>query len=146
MKKITLLTGLLVAAGFSSVASAHFYNGTLGTLATATDKFYITCATGTAKITYRVKRGTVGTSNISAKAYSPVGPLVTSNGTNYSTAAPATLPTAMITGAGAKFFEVKKAGTTTGARNYTLDMHCYDANNLHDPNDQPSTVTYIQNQ
>ena len=31
MKTITLLAGLLVAAGFSSMASAHNYNGTLGT-------------------------------------------------------------------------------------------------------------------
>lgn len=140
MKKITLLTGLLVAAGFSSVASAHLYNGTLGTAAAATDKFYITCATGTAKITYRVKRGTSGSSNVSAKAYSPVGALVTSSGTTYSSLATVT------TGAGAKFFEIKKAGTTSGSRSYTLDMHCYDANNLHNPDDQPDAVTYIQNQ
>jgi uncharacterized membrane protein (DUF4010 family) len=140
MKHATLIFGLLTAAGFSSTAIAHDYLGTLGTVATATDKFYISCAAGTAKITYQVKRNTVGTSNISAKAYSPVGALTTSNGTTYSPLI------TLNTGAGAKFFEIKKAGTTSGSRNYILKMHCYDANNLHEPNDQPATVTYIQNQ
>jgi hypothetical protein len=141
MKKITLLTGLLVAAGFSSVASAHFYLGSLGTAAGATDKFYITCAAnaGIAKITYTIQR-TTGVQNVSAKAYSPVGALTTSAGAAYG-------PVITVnTGAGAKFFEVKKSPAVAGARNYRLDMHCKDANNGHDPADQSETATYIQNQ
>ncbi len=141
MKKITLLAGLLVASGFSSVASAHDYLGALGNAAAATDKFYITCAAnaGIAKITYQVQR-TTGVKNVSAKAYSPVGALTTSAGAAFG-------PEITVnTGAGAKFFEVKKSPAEAGTRNYRLRMHCKDAGNGHDPADQPTSVMYVQNQ
>ncbi len=141
MKKTKFLVSILLSAGFSSVVYGHNYNGALGVAASATDKFYITCGSGTAKISFKIKRGTTGIANVSAKAYSPVGALATSFGATYS-------PLVTIyTGAGAKFFEVKKAaGIAYGVRTYTLYMDCFDATGIHNPDVQPVAVTYIQNQ
>jgi hypothetical protein len=140
MKHAKLILSLLITAGFSTTAMAHDYGGTLGSVATATDKFYISCAAGTAKITYQIRRNS-GAQNMQAKAYSPVGAVTTSTGSG-SFSPMITLAT----GSGAKFFQVNKSPAATGTDSYTLRMHCYDANNLHDPNDQPATVTYLQNQ
>lgn len=140
MKKKTLTAALLSAAGFSGVAAAHDYGGTLGTASTAADKFYITCAAGTAKITYQVRRNS-GTPKVRAAAYSPVGAATTATVTG--TFSPLVTLT---TGSGAKFFKIDKNPAATGADSYTLRMHCWDKNGVHNPNAQPNTVTYIQNQ
>ncbi|CAG7856126.1 hypothetical protein MCAMS1_00501 [biofilm metagenome] len=140
MKNATLIFGLLMAAGFSTTASAHDYGGTLGSAASATDKFYITCAAGTAKFTYQIRRN-AGTPKVAAKSTVPVGAVTTATKTG--TFSPLIT---VNTSSGAKFFQVNKNPAASGTNSYTLRMHCYDANNLHDPNDQPSSVTYIQNQ
>jgi hypothetical protein len=146
MKKSTLLASLLLAAaGFSGVASAHPYAGGLGTVATATDKFYLVCATGSAKITYAVKR-TSGTGNISIEgskagfSATPAPALSTSSGATLS-------PLKTIKGgAGAYFFTVKKSPAASGTRGWYADIHCYDTNGQHNPDDQSASVTYTQNQ
>lgn len=139
MKK-SLIVGLLGVIGFSSMASAHDYNGVFGTTATATDKFYITCAAGTAKFTYQVRRN-AGAVNIKAQATSPVGTATTSSGTGVFS------PLITVnTGGGAKFFQVNKNTSSTATAGYTLRMHCWDTAGNHNPDDQPTTVTYTQNQ
>jgi hypothetical protein len=140
MKHAKLTFGLLLAAGFSTSAMAHDYGGTLGSAAAATDKFYISCAAGTAKITYQIRRNS-GTPNVQAKAYAPVGAVTTSVGSGSFSP----LKT-LATSSGAKFFQVNKSPAATGTDSYTLRMHCYDVNNVHQPDDQPTTVTYLQNQ
>ena len=140
MKHKKLIFGLLLAAGFSTSAMAHDYGGTLGSAAFATDKFYISCAAGTAKITYQIRRNS-GTPKVRTNSYSPLGAATTASVTG--TFSPLVT---LNTGSGAKFFQVNKNPAATGTNSYTLRMHCYDANNLHDPNDQPASVTYLQNQ
>lgn len=144
--KIIMAGSLLAAAGFSGVVSAHDYLGTLGAAATATDKYYLVCAAGTAKLTYQVQR-TFGTGNLSiegAKAGATVTPppvASISSGTAFS-------PVKTMTGggAGAYFFTVKKSPASGAARGWRARIHCYDANGQHNPDDQPTTVTYTQNQ
>jgi hypothetical protein len=140
MKHTKLILSLLITAGFSTTVMAHDYGGTLGSAAAATDKFYITCAAGTAKFTYQIRRN-AGTPKVRTNSYSPAGAATTSTVTG-SFSPLITVNTA----SGAKFFQVNKNPAAAGTNSYTLRMHCLDANNLHDPNDQPATVTYIQNQ
>ncbi len=140
MKKSTLMVGLLLAAGFSTAASAHNYNGTLGTAATATDKWYFSCTNSkTVKIQFQVKR-TAGTPCVKA-TYPATGANATSCG--------ALAPAAAInvaTGAGAKFFTVNKSPAISGTNSYTVVAHCIDNTGVHNPADQTSPQTYTQNQ
>lgn len=131
---------MLLAVGFSSAAFAHDYTGTLGAATTATDKFYISCAAGTAKFTYQIRRN-AGTPNVRAQSTSPAGAATTSSGTG--TFSPLIT---VNTGSGAKFFQVNKNPAATGTDSYTLRMHCWDTAGNHNPDDQPTAVTYTQNQ
>jgi hypothetical protein len=130
--KTILAASALLAAGFSGVASAHPYPGALKTPATATDKFYIVCYAGAASVSYAITK-TAGTGGV--KISGPAG--TTTNGGK-------TLSYA--TGAGAKSFTVSKNPAASGAVSYTAQIHCYDANGQHNPDDQSATQTYTQNQ
>ena len=140
MKKSKLMLGLLLAAGFSSVASAHNYNGTLGTAAAATDRWYFQCLnTNTKKVTFQVRR-TAGTPCVKA-TYEATGANATSCG--------ALAPAAAIniaTGAGAKIFRVNKNPAIAGTNSYTVVAHCIDNTGVHNPADQTTPQTYLQNQ
>lgn len=138
MKSSKTLLALLVTAGFSSIASAHDYGGTLGTTATAKDKFYLTCVTATAKMTYQIRRNS-GTASVK----------LSNDATGISTTSTATgtfspLITVTPTTGGAKFFTVTKSAA--GAASYTARIHCYDASGVHQDTYQSATVTYTLNQ
>lgn len=142
MKKIkTLIAVSLVAvAGFSGVASAHDYLGTLGTAKAATDVWYFTCLNpNTAKVQLQVKR-TSGTQCVKAALVSPAA-----NATSCSSASFTPLVT-VSTGAGNKFFIVNKNPQAAGGVSYTVRAHCLDNTGVHNPADQTTPQTYTQNQ
>ncbi len=145
MKKITLLAGMLIAAGFSSLAFAHDYGGTLKTLPTATDKFYIACATGTQTISYQVRRNS-GTAQLNLCGLKSTAACPSANKTVTTTTGVFSPLRRIGTGAGAYFFTLKKNSASTAGNSWTVRAHCLDANGAHDPNDQPTTVTYTQQQ
>lgn len=141
MKKITLATALLAAAGFSGLAGAHDYSGALGNAATATDKWYFQCLNpNTVKITFQVRRS-AGTGCVKA-TYNATGANTTSCSTTFAPAVAINIAT----GAGAKQFTINKNPANTGARSYTVRAHCIDKTGVHNPADQTSTQTYTQNQ
>lgn len=133
-----MAASLVAAAALSGVASAHDYLGTLGNAATATDRWYFVCATGTAKVTYQIQR-TAGTRNVQI-SFDSTGVVSGPTGTAFSAEKTAT------TGSGAKLFTIKKGPAAAGNVSYRVRAHCKDANNIHDPSDQTTTQTYIQNQ
>lgn len=134
------MLGLLLAASFSTAASAHNYNGTLGTAAAATDKWYFICQNpATVKVQFQVKR-TAGKPCVKA-TYPATG----QNATSCGTLAPAA-PINVVTGAGAKFFTVNKAPAIAGTNSYTVSAHCIDNTGVHNPADQTSVQVYTQNQ
>jgi hypothetical protein len=140
MKKSTLMLGLLLAAGFSTTASAHNYNGILGTAAARTDKWYFICSNpNTVKVQFQVKR-TAGKPCVKA-TYLATGQNATSCGAR----APAA-PINVVTGAGAKFFMVNKSPAKVGTNSYTVVAHCIDNAGVHNPADQTTPQTYTQNQ
>jgi hypothetical protein len=135
--KTIMATSLLAAAGFSGVASAHDYLGTLGNAAAATDRWYFTCAAGAASMTYRIKR-TAGTPCVQL-SFDTTGVATVSCGVWSPTKTVAT-------GAGAKIFTIKKNPAIAGTDSYDAQIHCIDANGVHNPDDQSAVQTYIQNQ
>ena len=141
MKKMIVMAGLLAAsAGFSGVAAAHDYLGTLGTAAAATDKWYFICQNpNTAKIQFQVNR-TAGTPCVKA-TYVATGV----NATSCGGFAPATAIT-VATGSGAKFFTINKNPAIAGTNSYTVRAHCIDNTGVHNPADQTTPQTYTQNQ
>lgn len=140
MKKFTLMAGLLLAASFSSVASAHNYSGTLGTASTAKDRWYFSCLNpNTVKVKFQVKR-TAGTPCVKA-TYDATGV----NATSCGALAPATA-ISVTTGAGAKVFSVNKNPAKSGTNSYTVVAHCIDNTGVHNPSDQTTPQTYLQNQ
>jgi hypothetical protein len=139
ISKMIMTVGLLAAMGFSGVVSAHDYIATLGRATTATDKWYITRAAGTAKITYQIMH-TSGTGCVQIAPYFPVGPATRSCGGYWSPLI------TVATGAGAKLFTINKNPATLGALSYTVRINGYDANGVQNPDDQSFVQTYIQNQ
>ena len=141
MKRSLLLIGLLLAAGFSTVASAHSYLGTLGSATTATDKWYFQCISrNTVKVTFQVRR-TAGTPCVRA-IYNATG----QNGTSCGALAPAT-PITVATGAGAKFFTINKNSTVkTGTNSYAVVAHCWNRDGTHVDSQQTTPQVYQQNQ
>jgi hypothetical protein len=164
----TILAASLLAAGFSGIASAHDYVGSVGnaTVNAASDKFWIQCAGGSSYATLRVRdnptspekatkvsiRGATSLAGLSAATWytdttdTDATTFDTSFSGPYGTAAN---PQPRVTGGPAiYYFEVNKnmmAGVT-GAEAYIARIHCYDSSNTHNPEDQPTSVTYIQNQ
>ena len=142
MRKIKTLmaASLVAAAGFSGAASAHDYLGTLGTAAAATDVWYFTCLNpNTAKVQLQVKRQ-AGTPCVKAQLS---GAALTA--TSCSTTSFTTLQT-VATGAGNKVFTVNKNPALAGAASYTVRAHCIDNTGVHNPDDQTTPQTYLQNQ
>jgi hypothetical protein len=144
MKKIKalLVTSLLAVAGFSGVASAHDYTGSLGSAATATDRWYFVCSAGTASLTYQIQR-TAGTAAHVKVKFDTTG--IISGPTTGAAAVTAFSPLkTAATGASAKFFTINK--TAAGAVSYRVRAHCLDASGTHNPDDQTAVQTYVQNQ
>jgi hypothetical protein len=142
MKKLKTLmaASLVAAAGFSGAASAHDYLGTLGTAATAKDIWYFQCLNpNTAKVQLQVKRQ-AGTPCVKAAL----------NGTALSaTSCSTTTFTALqsiAAGPGAKVFTISKNPALAGTDSYTVRAHCIDNTGVHNPDDQTTPQTYLQNQ
>lgn len=145
MKKSKLMLGLLMAVGFSGVASAHEYAGAItAPITKTTDKFYITCAAGTTSMKYHVKRTAGGPSNLALCPLSSSGCTVANTTTSGGTGVYSALKT-VTAGAGAFHFQVKKSPVAAGAVGYMVEAHCMEGN-THYPNDQSTTVTYTVNQ
>lgn len=141
MKKIKTLmaVSLIAAAGFSGAASAHDYLGTLGTATTATDIWYFTCLNpNTAKVQLQVAR-TAGTPCVKAALSG-----TTLNATSCSTSFTALQQVA--TGPGNKVFIVNKNPQIAGTLSYNVRAHCIDNTGVHNPADQTTPQTYLQNQ
>lgn len=144
MKKSKIMFGLLLALGFSGVASAHDYGGILGTSTTATDKFYIICPTGSATMKYQVRRNS-GTAQLKLCGLKSTAACPSTNNT-ITTATGVFSPLKSIgTGSGAYFFTLSKNTASAAANSWTVRAHCYNANNTH-IDGQSLTVTYTQNQ
>ncbi len=144
MKKIKalLIASLLAAAGFSSVASAHDYTGSLGSAAGATDRWYFVCSGGTASLTYQIQR-TAGTAAHVRVKFDTTG--IISGPTTGTAAVTAFSPLkTAATGASVKILTINK--TAAGAVSYRVRAHCIDASGQHNPDDQTDVQTYIQNQ
>jgi hypothetical protein len=142
MKKFKTLmaVSLVAAAGFSGAAFAHDYLGTLGTAATAKDIWYFQCLNpNTAKVQLQVKRQ-AGTPCVKA-ALSGTALSATSCSTTSFTALQA-----VAAGPGAKVFTVSKNPALAGTDSYTVRAHCIDNTGVHNPNDQTTPQTYLQNQ
>ncbi|MEQ1557590.1 MAG: hypothetical protein ABL933_01450 [Methyloglobulus sp.] len=146
--RLTTLVGLLAMMGFSSVASAHTYGGTLKAPKAAmpgpTDKFYIVCAPGTASLEYYISRTApaAGTLKLQIKETNHAAS-VTTNGTKGTLSPVITFPAT----AGAHSFSVSKSPVTAaGTAYYTAYITCYDAYGVHQDSDQSQSVTYTQNQ
>lgn len=139
MKKSILMAALFASAGFSGIASAHNYSGTLGSGAGATDRWYFQCLSGTnVKITYQILR-TAGTPCVSTNSYSPLGASTKSCG------AWSPLVT-VLTGPGVKFFQVNKSPAATGTNSYVVSAHCWNSDGTHQEAEQTTPQIYLQNQ
>ena len=142
MKKLKTLmaASLVAAAGFSGAASAHDYLGTLGAAAAAKDIWYFSCLNpNTAKVQLQVKRQ-AGTPCVKAALS---GTALTA--TSCSTTTFTTLQQ-VAAGAGNKFFIVNKNPALAGTLSYTVRAHCIDNTGVHNPADQTTPQTYLQNQ
>lgn len=142
MKKLKTLmaASLVAAAGFSGAASAHDYLGTLGTAATAKDTWYFSCLnSSTAKVQLQVKRQ-AGTPCAKAALSFPALSATSCSTTTFTTLQQVT------TGSGAKVFTISKNPAIAGTLSYTVRAHCIDSTGVHNPDDQTTPQTYIQNQ
>ena len=145
MKPLKIMLGLVLAASFSGVASAHDYGGVLGTRTTATDKFYIVCAAGTRTMRYQVRRNS-GVAQLKLCGLKSTAACPAANNT-ITTRTGVFSPLKTIgTGAGAYFFTLTKTTRSTVPNSYTVRAHCYDARGQHNPNSQPTVVRYLVNQ
>jgi hypothetical protein len=143
MKKTTLLAGLVLAAGFSSVASAHDYTSGLGTITTATDRAYIVCPAGTAKMFYQVRRNS-GAAQINACGLNSSAACPAANSVITASTGVFIAGKYVATGAGAFFFTIKKNSASSVGNSYTLRAHCTSASGAHLT--QADALTYFQNQ
>jgi hypothetical protein len=146
----TLLTATLLAAtGYAGLASAHNYTYSLGvnnSNVARTDVFSIQCNSGTAKITYQVKD--VKTTPTEKNPVIKIRGATTQAGLASATWDSANQLGAFTTlrtingGTIAYWFEVNKsaatgAATNNGLETYIASIHCLDATNGHNPDDQP---------
>jgi hypothetical protein len=141
MKNTNMIMGLLLAAGFSTVASAHNYAGTLKAPAINADKWYFVCQNpNTATVEFQVKK-TKGTPCVKA-TYDATG----ANATACTTALKPAAPIVITTGPGPKFFTISKNPAIAGTDSYSVSAHCIDNTGVHNPDDQTTPQTYTQNQ
>ncbi len=140
MKKFkTIIAASLVVAvgGIPGVASADEYAGSLGTAATATDKWYFSCtSTNTSQLRVRIRRS-AGTPCVRVQSTSPAYN-VTSCSTTF------TSQQILSTGSGVKSFTVTKNPQASGAASYVVDAHCWRSTGVHGTQTTPQT--YLQNQ
>lgn len=138
LQKMILTASLLMAAGLTSIASAHTVSGTL-TKNPATDKYNVTCSNDgngvPVKLYMRVKDLTAAAPLISVSATkSTSSSLVSTDPTggdaNYSNPVVFT-PTAPISGAGTYILSVSKATGVAGTQTYTAEFHCQTSTNVH---------------
>lgn len=139
ISKLVTIVGLVTALGFSNYLYAHHELGTLGSNATATDKWYVICNYPTnATLSFQLRR-TAGTPCVRA-TLNNTGTTLTSCGTW-------TPLTRVNTGSGAKFFTINKNPAKFGAVSYTVRTLCADKFGIENPpNNQSYPQTYIQNQ
>jgi hypothetical protein len=144
MKKIKALwvASLLAVVGFSGVASAHDYSGSLGASASATDRWYFVCAGSTGSLTYQIQRTAGTAAHVKAK-FDSTGIISGPTTGPAAVTAFSSLKTAT-TASGTKFFTINK--TAAGAVGYRVRVHCVDTSGTHNPDDQPTAPTYVQNQ
>ncbi len=141
ISKILMTVALLAALGFSGVASAHDYLGTLGSAATATDRWYVVCA-NTARLDYQIQRVVGKAAHVKVTFDSTD---IISGPTTGVAAVTAYSPLkTAATVAGAKFFTIKK--TAAGAITYRVRLFCTRKNGDFSPGDTTAVQTYVQNQ
>jgi hypothetical protein len=155
LQKTIMAASLLLAVGLTGAASAHTVSGGLGnstTDAARTDVFTVQCLAGSSYFTVRVrdvkttpeKATKVSIQASKAGAIPAVTPLSTD-----------TIDTDLLWSASQKItggtgvytVNVNKTKVTgvKGAESYVAEIHCYDAQNQHNPEDQ-TDPTFIQNQ
>lgn len=131
IKNSVLAVSAMAAVCGAGVASAHTVSGTLGTAATATDLYYVTCDN---------VGGTTAKLEIAVRDNAPVAaPLVSATGIKSLKAGSTTDATdgnatgsAPVSVAGtAGVFYVAVTKSAAGAESYTLDFHCLTATNAH---------------
>lgn len=132
IKNSVLAASAIAAACGAGVASAHTVSGTLGTAATATDLYYVTCsddgngATGKLQVGVRDNAPVAAPLvSITAIQGSKAGSTTDTTDGNATGSAPVTV--AGITGV----FYVAVTKSTAGAESYTVDFHCLTATNAH---------------
>lgn len=147
INKLIVAAGLAAAAGYASVASAHDYIYALGVAnsnVARTDIFGITCAAGTAKITYRVKdlkTTPEKATTIKIRGASTVAGLSSAVWDSANQTGGFTTLRTLTNGAITYYFEINKNAVTNvlGTESYSAEIHCYDTNNQHNPDDQSTT-------
>jgi hypothetical protein len=155
LQKTIMAASLLLAAGFTGAASAHTVSGGLGnatTDAARTDVFTVQCLAGSSYFTVRVRdvkttpekatKVSIQASKVGATpAVTPLATDTVDTDANFSN-------TETITGGtGVYTVSVNKTmvAGVKGAESYVAEIHCYDAQNQHNPEDQ-TDPTFIQNQ
>lgn len=131
IKNSVLAASAIAAVCGAGVVSAHTASGTLGTAATATDLYYVTCDNA---------GGTTAKLQVSVRDNAPVAaPLVSvtaikglkAGSTTDTTDGNAT-GSAPVTVAGtAGVFYVAVTKSAAGAESYTADFHCMTSTNAH---------------
>ena len=138
--KWLLIVGFWFGMGFSGVASAQVYLGTLGTAATAKDTWYFSCLNrNTAKVQLQVKRQ-IGNPCVKAALSGTALSATSCSTTTFTTLQQ------VAAGRGNKFFTISKNVAIAGTLSYTVRAHCIDNTGVGNPADQTSPQTYIQNQ
>jgi hypothetical protein len=149
--KNIMAASILLAAGVTNVTFAHDVANAVGnsTAAARTDVFEVECYTGTSYFTVSV-RDTKTTPEKATKIsiQASKGGVTTALSTDNTDTDTLFSPTKTLTG-GVGIYRVtvnkNSVAGVTGAEGYTARIHCYDANNQHNPDDQSAPV-WIQNQ
>ena len=121
-KKLILILGGLT---FVTGADAHFISGALRAPASATNRWKTTCAVGTAKLAYTLKKR------------SAVVPKVTVSKGRLSQVTPAGESGELVAGKGTYLLVVSKEAAIKGTALYELDTHCEDNAGNHTRQTEP---------
>lgn len=132
IKNSVLAASTIAAVCGASVASAHTVSGTLGTAATATDLYYVTCsndgAGNTAKLQVAVRdNAPVAAPLVSITAIKSLKAGSTTDTTDGNATGSAPVIVAGTNGV----FYVAVTKSAAGAESYTADFHCMTATNAH---------------
>lgn len=139
LKKSLMAASLLAAAGFIGTASAHTQTGSLGTTATATDYYQVTCGTGTTKLYLRVSDTSASDSVlVSAQAQKGTVAINTTDPTGGDGVYSPSVTLSSSTGV----YDVLVDKTAANTQNYTLEVHCQDNAGV----EKSTTVVSKQNQ